>query len=126
MIGPGPGEEEGAGVKSIWNLWIESQSEERALELLERAAGRLEVEARAAHVVPYYRGGFIGSFEVIHDVPNWDRLLTEVLALGQRVARGWVISGGAGEGADGWSGQVSVAGVKSIQWRLVHEDRRPK
>jgi hypothetical protein len=47
-------------------------------------------------------------------------LVTEVLALGQRVARGWVISGGAGEGADGWSNQVSLAGIKSIQWRVMH------
>jgi hypothetical protein len=107
-------------VKSVWNLWIESESEGQALALLEKAIGRLEVNAVGPHVVPYNHGGFIGSFEVVHDVPSWDLLVTEVLALGQRVARGWVISGGAGEGADGWSNQVSLAGIKSIQWRVVH------
>ena len=48
--------------------------------------------------------------------------VVELIALGQRVGGGWILSGDVYGDLSGWSNEPSVAGIQAIEWRLAAGD----
>ncbi|MBV9927872.1 MAG: hypothetical protein JOZ96_22825 [Acidobacteria bacterium] len=107
-------------MNSLWKMWVDARTEEKALKLCERVLERMGRDASDKRAEPYPKtGGFVVSFAVGLEHAEWNDAVVEVIALGQRVAHGWALSGSIEDDPDGWSNRTSVAGVESIQWTLV-------
>ena len=48
--------------------------------------------------------------------------VVELIALGQRVVYGWILSGDVYGDLRGWSNAPSVTGIQAIEWQLAEGD----
>ncbi len=54
---------------------------------------------------------------------TWNDGVVDVIALGERVARSWILGGDVSGDPEGWSNKTRVAGAISIQWLLLRDTR---
>jgi hypothetical protein len=109
-------------MRLLWKMWVDARTEAKALKLCERILERMGRGAPERSVEPYPKtGGFVVSFAVGLERARWNDAVVEAIALGQRVAHGWTLSGWIEDSPAASSNQTSVAGVKSIQWTLVKD-----
>jgi predicted NAD/FAD-dependent oxidoreductase len=108
---------------SHWRVWIESDRELGARRVLEGVFATLDVEPISSLLEPYRKGGHVASFRVEHRTVSWSETILAVISLAQRLGRGWRIYGSIEDDPSGWlavedSGDCSVSGVSSAEWRL--------
>jgi hypothetical protein len=68
---------------------------------------------------PYPKtGGWTFSFHTLLEGASWNVYVVDVIALGQRVAYAWTLSGAVGQSPEGWSTKSRISGVTAIHWWL--------
>jgi len=71
-------------------------------------------------VEPYRKtGSFVVSFATRLASERWRDAVVEAIALWQRLGYEWRLIGSIHDNPSGWSNQVNVTGVKSIEWTLL-------
>lgn len=109
---------------SFWKVWINAKAEHHARRVLERVQRALGREAVDHAIEPYPKTrGFLERFRMELRSEGWNDCVIEVIELGQRVGRGWILSGDILSDPSGWSNQPSIPGVTAIEWNLVPEVR---
>jgi hypothetical protein len=109
-------------MRSLWRIWVEAKSEDKALRMFERVRRILDRDAVDQSVEPYPKStGFLVVFWVELRSKTWNDCVVELIELGQRVGHAWVLSGDILGDPSGWSNEPRVSGVKSIQWVLMTE-----
>lgn len=109
-------------IRSLWKLWVEAKSEDKALRLFERVRHVLGREAVDQGVEPYPEiRGFLVVFKVELESEAWNDCVVELIELGQRVGYGWILSGEVLSDPSSWSDKPRVSGVKAFEWILMTE-----
>jgi hypothetical protein len=104
-------------MRSLWKVWTEARSEDKALRVFERVRRILGREALDRTVEPYPKiTGFVVAFWVELESQAWNDSVVELIGLGQRVGHGWILSGDILVDPSGWSNEPSVSGARSIRW----------
>jgi hypothetical protein len=107
---------------SLWKIWVEAKSEGQARRVSERARRILGREAVDQRVEPYPKPpGLLVVFCVALESEAWNDCVVEPIELGQRLGRGWILSGDILGDPSGWSNNPRVSGVKAIEWILMTE-----
>ena len=101
-------------MKASWRVFTNAHDKESARVLLKRTIKALGVEASEAETEPYYKGGFLISFGTVPASSVWSEKVVELIALAEKVGRGWILSGSIIEALDLWSNESTIAGVQSI------------
>jgi hypothetical protein len=109
-------------MRSLWKIWVEAKSEDKALRVSERVRGLLGREAVDQDIEPYPKiAGFLVIFWVELRSEAWNDCVVELIELGQRVGHEWILSGEILGDPSGWSNKPRVSGVKAIEWLLMNE-----
>jgi hypothetical protein len=109
-------------MRSLWKIWAEAKSEDKALRASERVRRILGREAVDQSVEPYPKAnGFLVTFWVELGGEAWNDGVVELIELGQRVGHAWILSGDILGDPSGWSNEPRVPGVKAIEWSLIAE-----
>jgi hypothetical protein len=109
-------------MRSLWKIWIEAKSEQKALRVSEQVRRILGRETEGQDIEPYPKiSGFLVRFCVELGGEAWNNCVIEVIEMGQRVGHEWILSGDIGNDPSGWSNQPSIPGVKAIEWILINE-----
>ncbi len=112
-------------MQSIWKLWVTAKTEQTARRIYTRVTGRIAYPATLLTIEPYPKTeGFVVTFQVTLASQTWNDAVVEVIALGQRVAYGWFMTGSITDDPSATTNQISVAGVTMAEWRLI--DREPR
>jgi hypothetical protein len=112
-------------MQSIWKLWVTAKTEPAARRVYSRLIDRMAHPASVLSIEPYPKtGGFIVAFQIILASQEWNDAVVEVIALGQRVAYGWYITGSILEDSSATSNKVSVAGATMVEWQLIYAQPR--
>lgn len=107
-------------MRSHWRVWLNTDSETKARTVLKWFFERLGREPADTTIEPYSKtGGFVAAFVLEMEAIAWNDQVVEVIALGERVGRGWILTGDVFRAPDGWSNEASVSGVTSIGWSLA-------
>jgi hypothetical protein len=84
-----------------------------------------KVRKPSQRVEPYPKiPGSLVVFCVVLESEAWNDCVVELIELGQRVGRGWILSGDILGDPSGWSNKPRVSGVKAIEWILMTESIR--
>ena len=111
-------------MRSLWKIWVEAKSEDKALRISERVRRALGGEVVGQSVEPDPKTtGFLVAFWVDLGSEAWNDGVVEVIELGQRVGHGWILSGDVLGDPSGWSNEPRVSGVKAVEWSLMAEPR---
>ena len=104
---------------SAWSAWSDATSEQSARHVATRLLRQLGRPADQLTVAPYPKtGGWTFSFHTLLEGARWNDYVVDVIALGQRVAYAWTLSGDVGQSPEGWSTKSRISGVTAIQWWL--------
>ena len=113
-------------MRSLWKIWVEADSEDKARRISERVRRTLGREVVDQSVQPYAKTtGFLVAFWVELGSEAWNDGVVELIELGQKVGHGWILSGDILGDPSGWSNEPRVSGVKAIEWSLMAEPRPP-
>jgi hypothetical protein len=63
-------------------------------------------------------GGWAFSFQTRLARARWNDSVVDIIALGQRVAYAWTLTGDVFRSPEGWSTKSRISGVTAIQWQL--------
>lgn len=109
-------------MRSLWKIWIEARSEEKARRVYERVRHLLRREVVDQDIAPYPKTtGFRVAFWVELEGEAWNDCVVELIELGQRVGHAWLLIGDILVDPGGWSNQPMVPGVRAIEWLLIAE-----
>jgi hypothetical protein len=109
-------------MRSLWKIWVEAKSEGQARRVSERVRRILGREAVDQRVEPYPKiPGFLVVFCMVLEGGAWNDCVVELIELGQRVGREWILSGDILGDPSGWSNKPRVSEVKAIEWTLMTE-----
>jgi hypothetical protein len=106
-------------MKAAWRIFIESAKETKAVKVFARFCGELGVSIDGLVLEPYHKGGYVASFETQLESDQWNDCVVEIIALGQRVAYQWLITGSVHDSLDGWSSDSRVSGITNVWWGVV-------
>ena len=108
---------------ATWKLWVNTKSEDTAYTITNRVLKDAGIEALNITIEPYPKTeGLVLRFEVALTSGSWNDCVVEVIALGQRMAREWQLSGDVNVDISGWSTKAAVIGVRAAEWNLVHKN----
>lgn len=109
---------------SVWSVWSPAKSERSARKVHERFEVRLGRKSVATTFEPYPKiGGWMFTCQVSLIGQTHGERVVEIIALGQRVGHGWILSGDVYGDLSGWSNEPSVTGAQAIEWQMVEDDR---
>ena len=109
-------------MQSVWKLWVTAKTEPAARRVYTRLIDRMAHPATVLAIEPYPKtDGFVVAFQVILASQGWNDAVVEVIALGQRVAYGWYMTGSIMDDPSATANQVSVAGATMVEWQLINE-----
>jgi len=102
-----------------WSAWSDATSEKSARNVATRLLRQLGRPADQLTCAPYPQtGGWTFPFHTLLEGARWNDYVVDVIALGQRVASAWTLSGDVGHSPEGWSTKSRISGVTAIQWWL--------
>lgn len=106
-------------MEAWWRVWSDARSEKSAHNVATRLLRQLGRPADQLTFAPYPKtGGWKFSFHTPLVGASWNDYVVDVIALGQRVAYAWELSGDVLEDPTGWSTKSRISGVTHIQWQL--------
>jgi hypothetical protein len=106
-------------MQAWWSVWSEATSEVFTRRVATRLLRQLGRPADQLTFAPYSKtGGWTFSFQTRLEGASWNDYVVDVIALGQRVAYAWGLSGDVGQDPEGWSTKSRIAGVTAIQWQV--------
>ena len=106
-------------MQARWSVWTDATSEKSARNVAARLLRELARPAEQLAFAPYPKtGGWTFSFRTQVTGACWNDYVVDVIALGQRVGRAWILSGDVMHQLDGWSNESRISGVTSAQWQL--------
>jgi hypothetical protein len=109
-------------MRSLWKIWVEAKSEEKALRVSERVRHLLGREAVDQDIEPDPKiAGFLVVFWVELESEVWNDCVVELIELGQRIGHEWLLCGDILADPSGWSKKPRVPGVRAIEWFLMTE-----
>jgi hypothetical protein len=115
--------EEGYGLEAHWNVWSDAKSEKNARHVAKWLISELARPVEQLTFGPYPKtGGWTFSFQMRLSGASWNDQIVDLIALGQRVAHGWILTGDISRDPQGWSNDARVTGVTSIQWQIWPAD----
>jgi hypothetical protein len=110
----------GNDAMSAWSVWSLAKSERSARKVHKWLEGRLERETAAVSFEPYPKtGGWMFTFRVPLAGETHGERVVELIAFGQRVGRGWILSGDVYGDLSGWSSEPIVSGIQAIEWQMA-------
>jgi len=59
------------------------------------------------------------TFQTSPTSATWNAAVVEVIALSQRIAHLWTLSGDVHQDPEGWSTEPRISGVTHLQWQLT-------
>lgn len=102
-----------------WNVWSDATSEKSTRNVAARLLRQLGRTAKGLTFAPYPRtNGWMFSFQTALNGATWNDIAVDAIALGQRVAYAWTLSGEVSRNPEGWATQSRISGVTAIQWQL--------
>lgn len=106
---------------TFWKIWTRTNSEEKALKVLNRLLNSMGRTAQVISVDPHLEpeaklNGHIVRFSIALESENWNDQIIECFCIGQRVAYGWGLMGNVIDDPGGCSSTVSDSGVAGIEW----------
>ena len=108
---------------SSWKLWATAATPEKARRVLRDVLRRMSAEAADVQVEPYPKiDGHVVRFSIELVEVDYADAVVAVLALGQRVGRGWTLSGFIGEELDMSTDSVSVTGAAMLSALLLRPE----
>ncbi len=108
---------------SRWKVWVDCGSGEKATKVVSKVCG-LAFDAESTLMPrPCPKGGFVAEWEREHQ-GRWNDVVVEVIAIGQRMASGWVLTGDVHSDPEGLASKTAgvrfhVAGVTMITWAVI-------
>lgn len=105
-------------LKSSWKVFVNAKSLDSARRIANRVNDALSHPMEEEKIDPYYKGGYIFSFELTHDQEHRSEVVVRIIGLGQRLAKGWQILGPIEHEPSGWSNEPSLSGVEAVGWEL--------
>lgn len=102
-------------------VWANTNSENAARKVYGWLQHRLGRETEHLSFEPYWKieGCWIIGFQIALSSTTWNDAVVEAIGLGQRIGRGWILSGDVYSQLDGWSNEPSVPGVRALHWQLA-------
>ncbi|KZN39322.1 hypothetical protein N480_00405 [Pseudoalteromonas luteoviolacea S2607] len=98
-----------------WKIFTESEKEKSVLKVAKWFHDEIGLEADNILIQPYHKGGVTYSFNTELPTTEWSDSVYFVLALGQRVARGWQIFSSIEEELVAWSNKPNISGATNVQ-----------
>lgn len=106
-------------MEALWCAWSDARSEKSAHNVATRLLRQLDRPVDQLTFAPYPKtGGWEFSFRTQVPGARWNDYVVHVIALGQRVAYNWALSGDILQDPTGWSTKPRTSGVTAIQWQL--------
>lgn len=106
-------------METWWSAWSDAISEKSARNVATRLLRQLGRPADQLTFTPYPKtGGWTFSFQTRLAGARWNDYVVDVIALGQRVAYAWTLTGDVFRSTEGWSTKSRISGVTAIQWQL--------
>ena len=106
-------------MQAWWTVWSDAKTEKNARHVAKWLVRELARPVEQLTFAPYPKtGGWQFSFQTRLEGASWNDYVVDVIALGQRVAYGWSLSGDIGRSPEGWSTQSRISGVTATKWWL--------
>ncbi len=106
-------------LKSFWRVFTETKSEKSARTVLGRFERTISQEIVLYKISNYYKGGHEITFELQHENNVRSEIIIEVISLGERVGRGWHLTGSIQNQPSGWTNSSTISGVTAINWDII-------
>ncbi len=104
-------------MRIFWKFWTEAKTDEKAERVFARVIKDMGITHESLSIMPYEKtGGYVISFFSTPSADPWNEAIIETIALGQKVARQWLISGCILSDPSGWSNEPRVTGVTAASW----------
>ncbi len=108
-----------ARMQAWWSVWSDATSEKSARNVAMRLLRRLGRPADQLTFASYPKtGGWTFTFQTPLEGASWNDYVVDAIALGERVASAWSLSGEVRQSPEGWSTKSRISGVTAIQWWL--------
>ena len=101
-------------LSSQWRIFTDTKTPENAERLLSKLVGGLNVVPLDVCSAPYHKGGHTVTFRLLHDCVDWQLAVFKILAIAQRFAYGWSITGDIEVEFDLFSTKCSVPGITML------------
>jgi len=109
-------------MSSVWRLWCNTTSPRKARRLTGRVAAALGRDIEPELIEDRSRKMIEATFELRHGRQPWNDCVIEIIALGQRVAYQWILTGDVRRQLEGWSNHAAIPGIVAMHWYC--EDQR--
>lgn len=108
---------------SHWKVWLDAHTHEAARRVTKRIAEKLGLELVDVSIEPYQKGGFVAAWTCLHDVPDHNATIVAVIRHGEKLARGWSLSGSVCDELEGLVSKaghhhITIPGVTMLTWRV--------
>jgi hypothetical protein len=101
-------------VVSHWRVFTDTNRPEAAQRLTAKLQAQTGREFRQIGINDYHKGGHVVTFDIQHEIDQWEAAAYDVIACAQRMAAGWTLSGSIDEELDLIATKTSVAGIKMV------------
>lgn len=108
-------------VKSLWKIFCNTKTEEKAIILLNKFKKELKENIEEVITEPYHKGGYVVSFTVRINARSWNDTIVCVVECAQRVGYEWIISGDIMTDPEVWSNKSKISGITSISWMCINK-----
>jgi hypothetical protein len=105
-------------MEAKWRVWSDATSEKSARVVAIRFLRKLGRSADGLTFEAYPKTGGWTFFDTRLEGATWNDEVVDVIALGQRVAYHWSLSGDVRQSVEGWSTSSRISGVTALEWWL--------
>lgn len=111
-----------ASMNSMWKVWTDATTEEKAARVGQRVLNALGRQATVT-VAPYEKtGGHVVQFALRVEATSWAEGVLAALGLAQRAGRSWTLLGSVLDELDAVSSDATVAGVTMLACLALRTD----
>ncbi len=106
-------------MKSTWTIFTNANKEDGAKKILTRVLSNMGVKESYTQINLYHKGGFKIDFCVDHGDQEWDNIIVECIALGQKTGYDWQLFGDILHDPSAITNKANVSGVEMIEWQII-------
>ncbi len=109
-----------------WQIYTNAKSEAAANTILEDVSSSMAVPIAESSFDSSDRGGFVINLKTAISEDSWSLAVVRSIAIAQKIARTWHLSGDIESEVDAWSNEPAIPGLTSAHMILFPEDSGPE
>jgi len=106
-------------MKSSWTAFTNSKELLGAKKVVKNIFEKMEVEVHDVEINTYHKDGFKIDFSIDHNYKNWNDMVVECIALGQRTGFDWQLFGDIYQDPSALTTKANLSGIEMIEWRII-------